>query len=347
MPTPLATMHRRPFTPVAHKIPAVSDENVVPYDYGAKFEIAGTPGAIRQDVINVSPDGIFVAVAIGYGFEEERARPLLLNVHNRVGPPQRSVRRPAPALANFTPPRGRSFPTGAVFGTPSLIRPGALTLGEIPASALINGFRVNPKMEGLVFAGANGDLTASTSERELADEEVSVELLEEDGDGRRPTLFQQMRALTEISFLFSMLDSSSGRELQDEPTHNLASLGTSRGERPFRWLAQPVTFMPRSTMRLQVIERTEGARGMLFIVLYGYKVLGSTRCAEPLARQIAAQIATRSEMDVRPSDRVIPFDYVTTFALAGRPGNTVEAEATVNTEGGFVATSIGYGLLVE
>ena len=48
-----------------------------------------------------------------------------------------------------------------------------------------------------------------------------------------------------------------------------------------------------------------------------------------------------------PSARVIPFDYVTTFQLTGRPQNQLESEVTVNAEGGFVATSIGYGLLVE
>jgi hypothetical protein len=48
-----------------------------------------------------------------------------------------------------------------------------------------------------------------------------------------------------------------------------------------------------------------------------------------------------------PSARVIPFDYVTTFQLTGRPQNQIESETTVNAEGGFVASSIGYGLLVE
>jgi hypothetical protein len=332
-------------------MPAVSDENVVPYDYGASFEITGTPGAIRQDVINVSPDAIFVAVAIGYGFEEDPGRPLLLNVRERVGRPERALRRRrGTPPANLVLPAGSSLPTGAVFGVPALLRPAELTLGEIPAAALISGFRVNPRLASLVFTGpardATGSETVAATDHELADEQVPVELIEED-DGRRPTLFQQMRTPAEISFLFSMVDSSTGRELQDEPTHNLASLGTSRGERPFRLLAQPITFMPRSTMRLQVIERTEGIRGTLFIVLYGYKVLEASRCPEPLARQIAVELSTRADPEGRPSDRIVPFDYVTTFALTGRPGNTVEAEATVNAEGGFVATSVGYGLLVE
>lgn len=349
MPSAPPTMQqRRAFGPGLRRIPAVSDENVVPYDYGATFEIAGIPGAIRQDVINISPDAIFVAVAIGYGFDEDRSRPLSLDVRNRVALQGRAVRRSAAAPANLAVPPG-GLPIGAGFGIPALVQPGDLTLGEIPPNALISGFRVNPRLGSLVFEGqvpGQGNGAAGTAvEPELADEEVPVELLEEGGESRS-TLFQQMRVPAELAFLFSMLDSSSGRELQDEPTHNLASLGTSKGERPFRWLAQPITFMPRSTMRLQVIERSEGVRGTLFIVLYGYKVLGSTRCAEPIARRIAAEITTRGE-EVRPSDRVIPFDYVTTFSLTGHPGNAIEAEATVNTEGGFVATSVGYGLLVE
>jgi hypothetical protein len=294
----------------------------VPYDYGASFEINGTPGAIRQDVINVSPDGIFVAVAIGYGFEEDRGRPAFLEVADR-----------APEA-------------GAAPVEPTLVVPGDLTLGELPPTALMEGFRVHPKLQALVFnaAGSNGD--TSVQERELSDEPVPVEFLAADGGGRRATVFQQVRAPVELSFLFSMLDSSSGRELQDEPTHNLASLGKSTGERPFRLLAQPITFMPRSTIRLQVIERTEGVRGTLFVVLYGYKVLGSTLCSEPAARQIAEQVAF-AEPDPGPSDRVVPFDYVTTFTLTGRPGNLIETEAAVSAEGAFVATAIGYGLMVE
>ncbi len=48
-----------------------------------------------------------------------------------------------------------------------------------------------------------------------------------------------------------------------------------------------------------------------------------------------------------PSDRVIPFDYVTSLELTGRSGNLVEDEIPVNVEGGFVTTNIGYGLAVE
>ena len=49
---------------------------VIPYDYGAVFPITGRPGNVVQSVINTAPDSVFVAVAIGYGFEEDRARAL-------------------------------------------------------------------------------------------------------------------------------------------------------------------------------------------------------------------------------------------------------------------------------
>ena len=104
-------------------------------------------------------------------------------------------------------------------------------------------------------------------------------------------------------------------------------------------LAQPLTFQPRSTIRLQIVERSENVRGTLFIVLYGYKTLG----AGTLPRSVAQPAINTSG----PEGRVIPFDYVATFPLTGSPRNQIEAEIPINVEGGFVTTSIGYGLAVE
>jgi len=274
---------------------------VIPYDYGAVFPITGRPGNVVQSVINTAPDSLFVAVAIGYGFEEDRGRAL-------------SVER---------------IPT---VGT---VRPGDIRLDELPASALIEGFRVNPRSENLVFR------QDERRGREFTDDALPTALV------RDGTLFQRVRAPAEISFLFSILDSGTGRELQDEPVHNIASLGKSNGERPFRLLAQPITFLPRSTIRLQIIERSQGVQGNLVVVFYGYQVIGSSGCPEPVARRLTGSPMCRTETIGSPSARVIPFDYVTTFPLTGRPQNQLENEVTVNAEGGFVATSIGYGLLVE
>jgi hypothetical protein len=263
----------------------------MPFDHAATFELKGIPGNIIQDVINISTDGAFVAVAIGYGFEEDRGRTI--------------------PIINPTPAPGTTF------------KPGALTLSRIPVAALIEGFRINPRFERLVFNDPPGG--GPPRERTLSGIDIAAE--------HSDKIIERIKPPEEISFLFSILDSATGRELQDEPTHNLASLGSSDGARPFRVLAQPLTFLPRSTIRLQIVERSENVRGTLFIVLYGYKKLaGGTPLINPVNE---------------PGGRVIPFDYVATFPLTGSPGNQIETEVPINVEGGFVTTSIGYGLAVD
>jgi hypothetical protein len=192
---------------------------------------------------------------------------------------------------------------------------------------LIEGFRINPRFERLVF----NDQTPGGPLRERTLSGIDIAAAHSD------KIIERLKPAEEISFLFSILDSATGRELQDEPTHNLASLGSSDGVRPFRLLAQPLTFQPRSTIRLQIVERSENVRGTLFIVLYGYKTVG----AGTLPRSVPAINA------IGPEGRVIPFDYVATFPLTGSPRNQIEAEIPINVEGGFVTTSIGYGLAVE
>jgi len=269
---------------------------VMPFDHAATFDLKGTPGNIVQDVINISSDGAFVAVAIGYGFEEDRGRTVAL-----INPP----------AVNTT------------------FKPGSLKLSQIPIGALIEGFRINPRFERLVF----NDQTPGGPLRERTLSGIDIAAAQSD------KIIERLKPTEEISFLFSILDSATGRELQDEPTHNLASLGSSDGARPFRLLAQPLTFQPRSTIRLQIVERSENVRGTLFIVLYGYKTLG----AGTLPRSVVQPAINASG----PEGRVIPFDYVATFPLTGSPRNQIEAEIPINVEGGFVTTSIGYGLAVE
>jgi hypothetical protein len=269
--------------------PVGSPGSVGAYDYAASFKLKGIPGNIVQDVINVSSDGVFVAVAIGYGLEEERGQPITITIATSA----------------------------------SSIVAKQVTLDQIPVEALITGFRLNPGVGAMV----------------PFDQELPVRFA--------TTLLQRMKPPEDISFLFSVVDSASGRELQDEPTHNLASLGKSNGERPFRQLAQPLTFLPRSTIRMQIVERSEGVKGTLFIVLYGYKLLGASSCPEPLMRRLHGSPACPTESIGRPSDRVVPFDYVARVELSGQPGALVEAEVPINVEGGFVATAIGYGLEAE
>jgi hypothetical protein len=277
----------------------------MPYDYAATFELTGRPGTIIQDVINISPDGVFVATAIGYGLEEDRERALKI------------------------PPQGSAPP-------PSFV-PGDIPLGQIPQDALIEGFRVNPRLESVVFAEPSTLGGTALREKLFSKEPVSISYM--------ATFLQQMKSQEEISFLFSIVDTASGRELQDEPIHNLASLGKSNGERPFRLLAKPLSFLPRSTVRLQIIEQSEGVKGTLFIVLYGYRILQESDCSESQMRRLRGSPAYPAAVG-RP-DRIIPFDYVAKLELTGRAGNLVEEEVSINVEGGFVATALGYGLVVD
>lgn len=285
--------HRRaPRASAGQWSPLAASDNVLPFDYVATFNISGQPGNVIEDVINVGPEGVFVAVAVSYGFDADRTKPLVL------GLPQRE----------------------------RLVFPGDITLGQIPPQVLIEGFRLNPAVEHLAI-GDDGELTQQSVPRDLAAKAL-----------------QRVIPPEPLSFLFSMIDSGTGRELQDEPTHNLASLGSGSGERPFRPLARPITFLPRSTVRVQITEQSLGTRGKLYVVLQGYKIFGMSNCPEPIARRLQGSRACPIETIGNPHDRVIPFDYVARAELTGRAGNRIETEVAINVEGGFVATAIGYGL---
>ena len=80
-----------------------------------------------------------------------------------------------------------------------------------------------------------------------------------------------------IQFLYTIVDSGSGRELQNKSVHNIAGFGAADGDRPFRPFARPVPFVPRATIRIEIEELSAGPffkDGTLYIVLHGYKRLG-------------------------------------------------------------------------
>src|SRR5262249_41404374 len=94
----------------------VSGGRVIPYEYVADFTLTGEVGNLVQDVINVSVEGVFVAVSIGYALAEERAEK----------------------------PSGESVGQGAF---PTL---GNVRLGDLPPDALLDGFRLNPNLRQLI-----------------------------------------------------------------------------------------------------------------------------------------------------------------------------------------------------
>ena len=183
----------------------------IPYDYVAKFKLQGKSGNRVQDVINISIEGAFVGVAIGYSF----------------------IPAKLPSLTS----------SGS---TPVILPP------------ITN--------DGVSWLVVNAILPVVEDPRMLAQ--------------------CLLVRLCGIDFKYSIVDSGTGRELQNQPIHNIAGLGEATGERPFRPLAKPMLFMPRSTIRIEVEEISEGPMygyndtnnqrvgAELFIVLHGYKILG-------------------------------------------------------------------------
>ena len=193
-------------------------------------------------------------------------------------------------------------------GTPGeTFRLGDIRLGDIAPDVLMDGFRAKPD-PAISSARATGSRVGTRPVHRAS---------------RAQQVLEHLVPRSEVSFFFSIVDSNSGRELQDEPMHNLASLGKTNGERPFRVLPKPLSFAPRSTMRLQVIENSEGVRGTLFIVLYGYKILAASHCPEPVVRALQGTPECPGEIIGLPTDRITPFDYVANLPLLNRPGRLI------------------------
>jgi hypothetical protein len=134
------------------------------------------------------------------------------------------------------------------------IKPGT-ALGPRTTAVLKSGFRINPLfLEKVALALASGSA-------------LDAKILEE--------AFEAVAAPPDqIQFLYAIFDEGTGREFQSEPILNTAGLGTADGMRPFRYFARPIEFAPRSTIRMQVIEKSD-FRGELHVSLQGYKTLGT------------------------------------------------------------------------
>ena len=139
----------------------------------------------------------------------------------------------------------------------STISLGALAAGlEKVGTDLTGGFRLNPNFTALITADPPLDQQANgTLGRAFETGAVAAE---------------------EASFRYSIDVVSTGRELQNKEIHNIAGLGVANGDRPFRPFAKPMMFEPRSSIRIQITE-ISGPPGTLFIVLQGYKMLGTGR----------------------------------------------------------------------
>lgn len=137
-----------------------------------------------------------------------------------------------------------------------------ITLGELEAglekngSDLTRGFRLNANGGGLRAVDLPLDrLSDSTSSGLFATISAAAE---------------------EVSFLYSIDIGGTGREYQNKAIHNIAGLGVANGDRPFRPFAKPILFEPRSFIRIQV-EELSRIPGTLYVVLQGYKMLGTSQ----------------------------------------------------------------------
>jgi hypothetical protein len=167
-----------------------------------------------------------------------------------------------PALVNFT------------FGPPVLRRDiNTITIGELRVGAEVA--RVQQRLPPL-RAGVETEDFILNAGIQLNPDVAQFAL---GGAGLRPDISARLFRLTgfqtELQFRYALFDEGSGRAFQNEPVLNTAGLGTSTGDRPFRHFSPPITFEPRSLIGLH-IEPVSNFAGELFVVLHGYKVLGSS-----------------------------------------------------------------------
>jgi hypothetical protein len=200
---------------------------------------------------------------------------------------------PSLTLASDTSTFGRETGTALVNLLPKSLAPGDVLLARNPAPGLIDApfsmfavprprlstITLGALMTGLDKTGA--DLTCgfriNPNSASFFDANLPLDKL---SAGTLDRVFETCCLdADDLSFLYSIDIVSTGRELQNEAIHNIAGLGISNGDRPFRPLAKPIAFSPRSSIRIQIEERS-GPTGELFIVLQGYKILGTGRTPE-------------------------------------------------------------------
>ena len=221
---------------IATAIPSAVTTGSVPYDYSFIVPLRGSVGNTERGYVTVSVEAPFVAASIGYGVLPEFSAV-------SFGPTLTEVIGAAAVAANPNATCSLADITVAMVLTAARRAvPGAAETGL--------QLRLNPAVARAALAAGG---TAGISGQTL---------------GR---LFQIDDApATGVPFLYALFDEATGRAFQSEPVLSLAGLGSADGDRPFRTFPSPITFGPRSTLRLEVTERSETA-GTLFVTLHGYK----------------------------------------------------------------------------
>jgi hypothetical protein len=212
----------------------------IPFEYAFRYKLEGQPGLVQNNTIDISIEGAFTAVSIGYG----------------VVPTVPPITFGLPADADVGDLFEITFSDllsalSRALGELGESDPIARPIGPSTATVLKDGFKLNPQFADLILFSQN-----------LPNNVLSA-------------IFQVVGAPPErVVFKYALFDDGSGREFQSEPILNIAGLGSSDGKRPFRYLARPVEFAPRSTIRLQITELS-AFKCELHISLQGYKTLGT------------------------------------------------------------------------
>jgi hypothetical protein len=256
MPHPL----RRSRNVISTAAPVAPDKRGIPFDYAFRYELKGRRGNVINSVVTVSIEATFTAVSIGYGVVP-KVQPIVFGL-------------PAPDVAgtkrDFLAVTLREVLTSL---TTDLAATTRTLRGETgPEGVFRNGFKLNPEVAELALQAVN---TTRPGAPALLPQGVSERLFQVVGSP--PELAQ---------FKYAIFDEGSGREFQSEPILNIAGLGSAGGERPFRYFAQPITFRPRSTIRMEITEESDFT-GQLHVSLHGYKELGGADSPTGMAQRRA------------------------------------------------------------
>jgi hypothetical protein len=247
-----------------NEAPELPGHRTIPFDYTFRYQLTGTPGNVINKTVTVSIEAPFVAVSIGYGVVP-KVTPIIfgpgdLKISSGNGPRQPTLREIS--LQDIID----SLDLKLIETSRTLTRESG------PEAALKNGFKLNLDVaEFALLRGGNVLLESSILKN----------------------LFQVVAPSPEnIQFLYAIFDEGSGREFQSEPILNIAGLGISNGDRPFRYFAKPLVFAPQSTIRMEVREVSD-FQGELHVALHGYKVLGSAGTPTGRVQQRVGRIRTR------------------------------------------------------
>jgi hypothetical protein len=240
---------------------ATPQRRTIPFDYQFHFNVfdekdptKSVIGRLLSSTVTVSIEAAFVAVSVGYGFLPQVPKVTFGTEFLREIPPTsltfgEIIDSLAKRLGEARP-ISEGFPEIEAFSAETP----AFDVGPLTERALLGGFQINPA--------------------------VSQHFLHilQDGKKMQPAelaeLFQTLNPPADrVQFLYELYDKGTGRAFQSEPLLNIAGLGISDGDRPFRYFATPIVFPPRSTIQLNVIPKTD-FRGELYVSLHGYKMLG-------------------------------------------------------------------------